>query len=174
MPWVMLGMLAAEAGKHYLVDQPQENAKRADMAAAQKYGPYINGFKGEGKADQYDPTQQNNLLAGLMQGGVGGMMMDQNLADHKLLNQYRQMQMDAMQKELSKGSGANDLTGADLASPATTSMISNDGSLGQVYPQGFDQRLMPDNPWSSMSDSFGADASMNPELWDMAGVGATA
>jgi hypothetical protein len=169
MPWVMLAMLAAQAVKHYAVDKPQEDAKREQMAAAQQYGPWINGFKGGGKADTYDPTQRPDLLSGLMQAGVGGYMQDQNVGDHQLMEQYRKLQLEKLKKEMG-GAGS----GAD----ALTSSYYDSHPIGSSAAAGFDGRMDPtQNPWGTMGDSMTegmGEGAQNPWLWDTAGIGATA
>lgn len=163
MPWLMLAMLGAEAGKHFLMDKPNEDAKRKIAAASQLYGPWINGFKGEGQGQQYDPTQAPNLLAGMAQAGVGGYMQQQNMDDHQLMNQLRQEQLKRLKgmNGPETASGANDLTKG--MNPTT---YSADGAMGSQSMSGMDARLDPTNPWSGMTEGMGLDSSVDPALWN--------
>lgn len=58
-------------GKHFLVDKPEEERSKWMLAQTQRLNPWT-GLRGE-------PIKRANLFNSVMQGGVSGLSMGQNL-----------------------------------------------------------------------------------------------
>lgn len=107
MSWVAVGLTAASVGQQYLSAKDAQKDQKAQnqLAAAKERTSYITGRGGQLQTGA--PNPYTAMLNGAMQGGISGLSMNQGIAQQNANNDFRQQQLDYMQKPQSQSVGMN-------------------------------------------------------------------
>jgi len=104
--WIPLAMMAAGAAKSELSDRPAAQRQRNAEAEKTRWSPWT-GMQGQN-------VQDPNTANAMMQGGMSGLMMSQNMDAaasneqmSKLQQQYLENQNKLMEQQMSQGGGMN-------------------------------------------------------------------